>query len=127
MIVYPELAGLKMDKVFSVQSCPCGLRIGKLKNKHTEKQKLKLTVKLNINTAESAWTWRPGTWGHSQKEPKLNRPHFVINDIFQQSSKPYTCTYAGMMTCMYSKKISNNQELIQSDPISCPQNQKGNN
>ena len=26
-----------------------------------------------------------------------------------------------------SKKISNIQELIQSDPISCPQNQKGNN
>ena len=26
-----------------------------------------------------------------------------------------------------NKKISNNQELIQSDPISCPQNQKGNN
>ena len=26
-----------------------------------------------------------------------------------------------------SKKISNAQELIQSDPISCPQNQKGNN
>ena len=25
-----------------------------------------------------------------------------------------------------SKKISNNQELIQSHPISCPQNQKGN-
>ena len=25
-----------------------------------------------------------------------------------------------------SKKISNDQELIQSDPISCPQNQKGN-
>ena len=28
---------------------------------------------------------------------------------------------------LQSKKISNNQELIQSDPISCPQNQKGNN
>ena len=27
---------------------------------------------------------------------------------------------------MQSKKISNDQELIQSDPISCPQNQKGN-
>ena len=27
---------------------------------------------------------------------------------------------------MKSKKISNDQELIQSDPISCPQNQKGN-
>ena len=26
-----------------------------------------------------------------------------------------------------SKKISNDQELIQSDPISCPKNQKGNN
>ena len=33
--------------------------------------------------------------------------------------------------CLYnfirSEKISNDQELIQSDPISCPQNQKGNN
>ena len=27
----------------------------------------------------------------------------------------------------WSKKISNDQELIQSDPTSCPQNQKGNN
>ena len=26
-----------------------------------------------------------------------------------------------------SKKISNDQELIHSDPTSCPQNQKGNN
>ena len=26
-----------------------------------------------------------------------------------------------------SKKISNDQELMQSDPTSCPQNQKGNN
>ena len=26
-----------------------------------------------------------------------------------------------------SKKISNDQELIQSDPTSCPQNQTGNN
>ena len=26
-----------------------------------------------------------------------------------------------------SKKISNDQEMIQSDPTSCPQNQKGNN
>ena len=30
-------------------------------------------------------------------------------------------------SAMESKKISNDQELIQSDPISCPQNQKGNN
>ena len=26
-----------------------------------------------------------------------------------------------------SKKTNNDQELIQSDPISCPKNQKGNN
>ena len=31
------------------------------------------------------------------------------------------------LRAMKSKKISNDQELIQSDPISCPQNQKGNN
>ena len=30
-------------------------------------------------------------------------------------------------TSLISKKMSNDQELIQSDPISCPQNQKGNN
>ena len=34
------------------------------------------------------------------------------------------CSIAGIQK---SKKISNDQELIQSDPISCPQNQKGNN
>ena len=33
----------------------------------------------------------------------------------------------GFYRSMKSKKISNDQELIQSDPISCPQNQKGNN
>ena len=33
----------------------------------------------------------------------------------------------GISTLMESEKISNDQELIQSDPISCPQNQKGNN
>ena len=32
-----------------------------------------------------------------------------------------------MFANFQSKKISNDQELIQSDPISCPQNQKGNN
>ena len=39
--------------------------------------------------------------------------------------------YTGLVTTVQvlhlleSKKISNDQELIQSDPISCPQNQKG--
>ena len=31
------------------------------------------------------------------------------------------------MAFLKSKKISNDQELIQSDPTSCPQNQKGKN
>ena len=35
--------------------------------------------------------------------------------------------YGTFFRIILSKKISNDQELIQSDPISCPQNQKGNN
>ena len=35
--------------------------------------------------------------------------------------------YMKNMTRIKSKKISDDQELIQSDPVSCPQNQKGNN
>ena len=42
----------------------------------------------------------------------------ILMHIFSKSCK---------MTCFQNKKISNDQELIQSDPISCPQNQKGNN
>ena len=45
-------------------------------------------------------------------------------------SNVFSCNYqwnAGFQTFPQSKKISNDQELIQSDPISCPQNQKGNN
>ena len=40
------------------------------------------------------------------------------------------CLQCQVYRCMFtvkSKKMSNDQELIQSDPISCPQNQKGNN
>ena len=39
----------------------------------------------------------------------------------------YDATYPHSYLNQESKKISNDQELIQSDPISCPQNQKGNN
>ena len=38
------------------------------------------------------------------------------------------CEGSAVFCCfLVSKKISNDQELIQSDPTSCPQNQKGNN
>ena len=36
-------------------------------------------------------------------------------------------TIKTILSYLESKKISNDQELVQSDPISCPQNQKGNN
>ena len=38
-----------------------------------------------------------------------------------------TLLRTGQEVRLQSKKISNDQELIQSDPTSCPQNQKGNN
>ena len=63
-----------------------------------------------------------------------------ISECYQISLKnlPYLKDF---MACLYrlvlkynsirrikkNKKISNDQELIQSHPISCPQNQKGNN
>ena len=39
----------------------------------------------------------------------------------------FVCTVFEQGDEMLSKKISNDQELIQSDPTSCPINQKGNN
>ena len=45
----------------------------------------------------------------------------------------YTCRvvisyiFLSFVSIGFSKKISNDQELIQSDPTSCPQNQKRNN
>ena len=41
--------------------------------------------------------------------------YLLINKIKMQTTE------------IQSKKISNDQELIQSDPTSCPQNQKENN
>ena len=38
-----------------------------------------------------------------------------------------SCFSSKVRFLVRSKKIGNDQELIQSDPISCPQNQKGNN
>ena len=46
-----------------------------------------------------------------------------------KSSNPQFWPILGRLVkpSLTSKKISNDQELIQSDPTSCPQNQKGNN
>ena len=37
------------------------------------------------------------------------------------------CRHADLVRETENKKINNDQELVQSDPTSCPQNQKGNN
>ena len=50
------------------------------------------------------------------------RKEFILFCILPAPVKSQKC-----LKLMQSKKISNDQELIQSDSISCPQNQKGNN
>ena len=57
---------------------------------------------------KNEWTWRFG----------LSYIWDIISVIGQMSMV--------MVFKLQSKKISNDQELIQSDPTSCPQNQKGN-
>ena len=47
--------------------------------------------------------------------------NFVNKDLYGRG------TVKTVKPIKQSKKISNDQELIQSDPISSPQNQKGNN
>ena len=45
----------------------------------------------------------------------------------KDKSSPCGTNKSSFISGLKSKKISNDQELIQSDPISCHQNQKGNN
>ena len=54
--------------------------------------------------------------------PFLRRSAHFTDDIVV-SNEGVTKLLKGLK----SKKINNDQELIQSDPTSCPQNQKGNN
>ena len=55
----------------------------------------------------------------------LKKDTIVHISQFETSSATYQSS--NYLIKKESKKISNDQELIQSDPISCPQNQKGNN
>ena len=54
---------------------------------------------------------------------------YIISNLFGKRRSKLTCDDQYYYYCCFlkSKKVSNDQELIQSDPISCPQNQKGNN
>ena len=55
------------------------------------------------------------------RKKKLNL--LVLNHF----SSWHSCSNTFDTRNLKSKKISNDQELIQSDPMPCPQNQKGNN
>ena len=55
---------------------------------------------------------------------------FAEQDITDRMANMIDCPQSDKFevgTTHVSKKISNDQELIQSDPTPCPQNQKGNN
>ena len=54
-----------------------------------------------------------------------HRPPVFISS--QEGDFVWTSHGLPVRTAFQSKKISNDQELIQSDPTPCPQNQKGNN
>ena len=53
----------------------------------------------------------------------------ATDDIIWLENDDISMSLASVVTTseLQSKKIRDDQELIQSDPTSCPQNQKGNN
>ena len=78
-------------------------------------------------------THTPGPWERSSepsdtgssKEMELEPEHYMCCSTNLNPPLPHPHLDGNI--CAQSKKISNDQELIQSDPTSCPQNQKGNN
>ena len=84
------------------------------------------------------WTHHWPSWQFYPAFPDTNlfklqsvhpiKSHVAIQSWSMQPKGKYLMRFQGKATTIVkSKKISNDQELIQSDPISCPQNQKGNN
>ena len=51
----------------------------------------------------------------------------VTMSCWEINIESLSAVHVKQCTVKESKKISNDQELIQSDPTYCPQNQKGNN
>ena len=58
-----------------------------------------------------------------EKKKKKKKKRKQISIEWNCIPAPVSC----LTTKIQNKKISNDQKLIQSDPISCLQNQKGNN
>ena len=73
------------------------------------------------NTKSLPFTTR-SAWIDIQSDcPDLQRTHAHLKQGTRLSKKVTN------VKDVKGKKISNDQELMQSDPTSCPQNQKGNN
>ena len=74
---------------------------------------------------------RTGTQRHcAKKKERIKSKLGKVNKLkgmLQKRLKTVKNKCCGLGRVMWSKMISNDQELIQSDPTSCPQNQKGNN
>ena len=83
---------------------------------HSRCQRFKFQKRFNrVNRAINTRTSRPIKCWHCGQEGHISRDYRTKE---QQSRLPMGHG---------SKQISNDQELIQSYPISCPQNPKGNN
>ena len=94
---------------------------------HLLKQYHKMSgLKINIDKTRALWI------GSSNSSTERPCEEFPL-DWSQEPLRILGVTFSSLVFNIWelnsqeSKKISNNQELIQSDPISCPQNQKGNN
>ena len=64
---------------------------------------------------------------HTCKNAMLSPPTKTKVEVNDEGSLHSFSICMHDMKNLQIKKISNDQELIQSDPTSCPQNQKGNN
>ena len=99
-----------------------------------ENSNLKWTEKYETEFKKYYEKKNPFLWDESFLPPKI-RNKSQQNEQSPGNIEPYESgsgndadvVITGVSSYAQSKKISNDQELIQSDPISCPQNQKGNN
>ena len=78
-----------------------------------------------IRQKANARAWNHADHSNSKIEWRTHLSYHGLNDISLHSVGFEL--FKKVLLVRKSKKISNDQELIQSDPISCPQNQKGNN
>ena len=90
----------------------------------------------NVNVLDVSCTY----YTHFPRNMCIVRIFFMLQVVYKYAKSGFSVNLGWIVTVrnfsvvllmwgetIEIKKISNDQELIQSDPISCPQNQKGNN